>query len=47
LIFNIGYVTFEILLINKSNAHDGLGSGDNERGDEDNGLYKVNKQNKR
>lgn len=34
----------QILLINKINAHDGVGSGDNKRGDEDNGLYKVNKQ---
>jgi hypothetical protein len=37
----------KILLTNRINAHDGMGSGDNKRGDEDNGLYKVNKQNKR
>lgn len=36
----------QILLTNKINAHDGVGSGDNKRGDENNGLYKV-KQNKR
>jgi len=37
----------QILLTNKINAYDGVSSGDNKRGDEDNGFYKVNKQNKR